>query len=450
MSFDLNIGNYTRSELIEMFELPSNFDKNILEKKESKLIESIMNNKEINKETKVETIDFLTKAKNIILKTIEPEILSVQKKVEGILGELPPIQRKFEGLLSEIPSVQNKFQRVFNSLVETELKNTNLEDASEHMVQYREPTVSAPAHPVEFMPGVLNPIKKRVLRKALNIDSRFRDNYYSTAPTNFNVNLPLNIENVLMMQLNSIQLPLTYYTISRQYGNNFFTIKVALNDGSVATTVINIPNGNYIQTTIMDIINAQLFSAGPPFVFIKFQVNLTGPHTGSGQTLVGINSAVPGSSTVAYIELNFQADRNGLEDRNTPLPLKFGWMLGFRNGIYTGNLNYVSESVVDLSGPKYLFLVVDDYNKNVNNSFYSAFNSSILNKNILARIALPLPNFYLLNQDTFMLTSLPREYFGPVNLQTMTVQLLDEYGRIVDLNNMDFSFCLTLVTVYDV
>jgi len=49
-----------------------------------------------------------------------------------------------------------------------------------------------------------------------------------------------------------------------------------------------------------------------------------------------------------------------------------------------------------------------------------------------------------------MLTSLPREYFGPVNLQTMTVQLLDEYGRIVDLNNMDFSFCLTLVTVYDV
>ena len=158
MNFDLNIENYTGGELIEMFELPSNFDKNILEKKESKLIESIMNNKEINKETKVETIDFLTKAKNIILKTIEPEILSVQKKVEGILGELPPIQRKFEGLLSEIPSVQNKFQRVFNSLVETELKNTNLEDASEHMVQYREPTVSAPAHPVEFMPGVLNPI----------------------------------------------------------------------------------------------------------------------------------------------------------------------------------------------------------------------------------------------------------------------------------------------------
>jgi hypothetical protein len=32
----------------------------------------------------------------------------------------------------------------------------------------------------------------------------------------------------------------------------------------------------------------------------------------------------------------------------------------------------------------------------------------------------------------------------------MNIQLLDEYGRVVDLNNMDFSFCLTLVTAYDI
>jgi hypothetical protein len=44
MSFDLNINNYTRDELIQMFELPSNFDKNILEIKEVKLRESINNN----------------------------------------------------------------------------------------------------------------------------------------------------------------------------------------------------------------------------------------------------------------------------------------------------------------------------------------------------------------------------------------------------------------------
>jgi hypothetical protein len=45
MNFDLNINNYTRDELINMFELPLNFDKNILEIKEAKLKDSIINKK---------------------------------------------------------------------------------------------------------------------------------------------------------------------------------------------------------------------------------------------------------------------------------------------------------------------------------------------------------------------------------------------------------------------
>jgi hypothetical protein len=32
----------------------------------------------------------------------------------------------------------------------------------------------------------------------------------------------------------------------------------------------------------------------------------------------------------------------------------------------------------------------------------------------------------------------------------MNIQLLDEYGRILDINNMDYSFCLTFKTVYDI
>ena len=45
MSFDLNIDNYTRGELIEMFELPEKFDRNIVEIKEAKLRDNIINNK---------------------------------------------------------------------------------------------------------------------------------------------------------------------------------------------------------------------------------------------------------------------------------------------------------------------------------------------------------------------------------------------------------------------
>ena len=410
MNFDLNIENYTRDELIQMFELPLNFDKNILEIKQAKLRDSIFNNKEINKDTQTKTIQFLIKAKNIILNENQPHSSNLQKKIEDF----------------------------YNSSYE--LKTSQLEDKEEHMVQVRPQKPYLSSYPSEFFPGVINPIKKRTIKKNLNIDSKFRENYFSNPSSNFNFNLPVNINDVLQMQLASIELPTTYYVVSKQYGNNFFSITV-----NTSTTVINIPDGNYDQITMMDAINNQLLLAGAPFNAVSFVINLTNATTGSGQTLVGFNDL----SGNTVLTLNFQADRNGIDDRNTPLPLKFGWIIGFRNGVYTNNLNYVSEGVVDVTGPKYMFLAIDDYKNNVNNNFYSAFNSSILNKNILARISLQANTFNVLEQNNLNLVTTPREYFGPVDIQILNVQLLDEYGRIVDLNNMDFSFCLTLTTVYD-
>ena len=117
--------------------------------------------------------------------------------------------------------------------------------------------------------------------------------------------------------------------------------------------------------------------------------------------------------------------------------------------VYENNLNYVSEGVVDLLGPRYLYLVVDDFNNNVNNNFYSAFNSSILNKNILARISLQAATFNIFTENNLSIVTTPRQYFGPVKIQNINVQLLDEYGRVIDLNNMDYSFSLTFQTVYD-
>jgi hypothetical protein len=310
------------------------------------------------------------------------------------------------------------------------------------MVQIRPEKPYLSSFPSEFFPGVINPLKKRTVKKNLNIDTRFRENYYTSPSTNFNFNLPINMNDVVQMQLAAIELPTTYYVVSKQYGNNFFTITV-----NSITTVINIPDGNYDQRTIIDVINNQLLLAGSPFNQVNFVVNLVTNSliSGSGQIIVGFSDLSGNTS----LELNFQADKNGNYDANTPLPLKFGWFLGFRNGIYVNNLNYVSEGVLDITGPKYFFLVVDDYNNSVNNNFYSAFNSSILNKNILARISLQSNTFNVLEQSNLTLITTPREYFGPVNIQTVNIQLLDEYGRIVDLNNMDFSFCVTLTTVYD-
>jgi len=414
MNFDLNIDNYTRDELIEMFELPSKFDTNIVEIKEARLRDNIVNNHQISKETKVQTLNFLTKAKNIILN-----------------NNYTPTQKIQNNTLQKLEDFYN---------TSYELKTSKLDDPEEHMVQIIENKPYLSSYPSEFFPGIINPIKKRTIRKILNIDSKFRDNYYTSPATNFNIQLPLNINDVLQMQLSAIELPTSYYVVSKQYNNNYLNITV-----NNSTKIITIPDGNYIQTTIMDIINTELFNAGPPFSYVSFIINLTNTETGTGQTLVGPN----GTGVVTNIELDFQKDKVGNEDRGTPLPLKFGWLLGFRNGLYVGNVNYVSEGIVNLTGPRYLYLVVDDYNNSVNNSFYSAFNSSILNKNILARISIQANNFNILEQNNLTIVTTPREYFGPINLYAMNIQLLDEYGRIVDLNNMDFSFCLTLVTVYD-
>ena len=413
MNFDLNIENYTTSELAEMFELPTNYDKNIIEIKETKLKDSIINNKEITKETQSNTLNFLIKAKNILI----------------------------NGQHSQPTKIQEQITEFYNSSYE--LKPSKLEDTNEHMVQVRSEKPYLSSFPSEYFPGIINPLKKRTIRKNLNIDTRFRENYYSSPSTNFNVVLPINMNNVLSMQLSAIEIPTTYYSVSKQYNNNFFNVTLtATND----TKLITVTEGNYTIDGITNAINSALTLLGGDFANILFTVNINIAN-GSGQMMVGIDSSYVGP-TIEF-DLNFQADKSGIDDRNTPLPLKLGWMLGFRNGIYTNNQNYVSEGIIDMSGPRYMYLVIDDHNNNVNNSFYSAFNSSLLNKNILARISIQSGLFSIFSENNLNLITTPREYFGPVNLQNLNIQLLDEYGRTVDLNNMDYSFCLTLATVYD-
>ena len=190
MNFDLNIENYNKDELIEMFELPSNFDRNIVEIKEARLKDSIINNKEINKETQVKTLNFLMKAKNIILNDSQP---------------------------SKNTTLQEKIEDFYNSSYE--LKTSKLEDREEHMVQVRPEKPYLSSFPSEFFPGVINPIKKRTIKKNLNIDTKFRENYYTSSASNFNFTLPINMNDVLQMQLASIELPTTYYAVSKQILN---------------------------------------------------------------------------------------------------------------------------------------------------------------------------------------------------------------------------------------
>ena len=422
-NFDTNINSYTRDELIDMFNLPKTFNKKMVEDKEQLLRDTILNNNSIPHPTREATLQFLSRAKSVILS----------------------IANKANEDLSLVKTVLSNVNNSDYSLVDSKLSST-----TEHMVQSRPEKGYTSSYPGEYFGGIINPLKKRTLIRNLNIDSRFRENYYSTIASNYNINLPIVINDVLDMQLAAIELPTTFYVISKQSGNNYFWVTLINNDGTFKE-IVSVPDGNYTQLTIYSIINKELLNLATinaDFGTIVFSINLSSATTGSAQTIVGFNGS---QSSGAQLQLDFQANINGIPDKGTPLPLKFGWNLGFRNGIYIGNTNYVSEGLLDLTGPRYVYLVVDDFNNNVNNGFYNAvFNNSILNKNILARISLQSNTLNILEKDNFNIITYPRTYLGPVDVQKLQIQLLDEYGRILYLNNMDFSFCLKFTVVYDI
>jgi hypothetical protein len=422
-TFDLNIKNYTIKELEDLFELPSNYDETIIEIQETKLRQNIINDRSIISVTKNNTLDFINKVKKTL--------------TENLKTKLTPS--------TNVGRLAKNWENIYN--ISKTLESSDVINAGSTNIIKRNVTPYGQSYPSEFYQGTINPLNKRILRQNINIDTRFRDNYYTTTSSNFHVDLPLKLSEVVSLQLSAFELPTTFYVISQVFGNNFFVLEIPGEE----PLVITIPDGNYDYLALQTYINNFLSNIAPAaYNVIQFIADAntplgSGPQGGSGKMIVGLTAA----ATISSFSINFVTDRYGNEDRQTPLPMKLGWLMGFRDGYYENNTTYVSEGIINLLGPRYIYLVVDDFNNSVLDGFYGTFTSSILNKNILARISLQGSVFNYLSKDNFNLLTTPRQYFGPVDIQKLQIQLLDEYGRILNLNNMDYSFCLTFQTVYD-
>jgi hypothetical protein len=426
-NFDLNIANYKIEELEQILELPTNYDESTIEMKETQLRQNILNDKTVPPNIKTNTLNFITDVK----KKLTINVQAQRNKTQA----------------SNISSLSKTYQNVYN-LDKTLQPSDTISGGSTFIIK-QPPTAYGQSSPSEFYQGVINPLNKRILRQNINIDTRFRENYYTTQSSNFHLDLPIRLTQVVSLQLSAFEMPTTFYSVSSAFGNNFFVLEIA-NPG-VDPLIVIIPDGNYDYLSFTDYINNFLQNQTVNILYkdIGFIIDANTPvgagSGGTGRMIVGVASG----STITSFSINFQTDRYGNEDRQQPLPLKCGWIMGFREGFYVNNVSYVSEGLIDLFGIKYIYLVIDDFNKSVNDGFYAAFTSSILNKNILARICLQGSVFNLLSQNNFNLITTPRQYFGPVDIQKLQIQLLDEYGRILNLNNMDYSFCLTFQTIYD-
>jgi len=305
----------------------------------------------------------------------------------------------------------------------------------------------------EYPRGIINPLAKRSVNTTVNIDSRFRDNYYGTTSSNFNVTLPTKIKKVVEMQLSEIEMPCSFHSISAHYGNNYFWI-----DGSgtgVDPKCIVVPDGNYSGSDLAGFVNEEFNRQG--ITGIKMLYDLNDNNSGSGRMIISRDISA-GTVDENSFRLNFSAPidtTNSLTsfntvDNSTPLQLKLGWLLGYRYPRYINNSVYVSDGIYDTQSPRYIYLVVDDFNNNSHNSLIAAFNSSILSNHILARVSLKQGENNLSNNDYGLAAAPPtRTYFGPVDIQRLKIQFLDDYGRVLDMNNMDISVAINLKCLVD-
>jgi hypothetical protein len=94
-----------------------------------------------------------------------------------------------------------------------------------------------------------------------------------------------------------------------------------------------------------------------------------------------------------------------------------------------------------------LYIVVDEFSRGNQSSFVSPLPSSLINKNILARISIDYRKYdfgdiIVGNQFNGVLLSDNRSYTGKTDLQKLNVQIVNEWGIPVNLNGLDFSFTI--------
>ena len=291
----------------------------------------------------------------------------------------------------------------------------------------------------QYPPGYINPINVKTIKKVLNIDTKFRSPYYSTLSTDLHFDLPETFNRVVNLQLSSFEIPLTAYAVNSH--NSCFTID---------NSNVDISYGNYTtpftaqiyadsSTNIVTMINNAI--GEHPVVDVSYAID---PVSGKSKFTTGAENHT----------IFFNQDCSGNPDLDTPLPLKLGWLLGFRAGSYNlaAGGSITSEGIATLASPKYIYICINDFTNAGNNNFVAAFSESTLSPYIIARVQyqdlvqkMGVFNFGV-DDDTLHAT---REYFGPVDIQKLHLQLLDEYGRVLDLNNMDWSCTLTFDILYD-
>jgi hypothetical protein len=284
---------------------------------------------------------------------------------------------------------------------------------------------------------------------------------------NYNVTLPERINDIKKMTVKSVELPMTMYNISAALGNNYFKITNAQPvSNQYNSTMITLRDGTYTMASLQSEIVYQItnltnvIGSGP-----ANQLNYLRYKIENNKSVFFRETILDDERRVINIDLiiDFAIDKYGNFDKYN-FKSKLGWLLGYRDTTYTIKNIYtiladaneetsnqyiyeVSDTIIDLNGSKYLYLAIDEFSKSNPNSFVTPLPTSLINKSIIARIALDKTNYSFnsilpANMYNGLLISDVRTYTGKIDVQKLNLQLLNDFGNPISLNGMDFSLCL--------
>ncbi|MFY7728059.1 MAG: hypothetical protein ACOVRN_00930 [Flavobacterium sp.] len=442
--FDFNIQHYNLRELESFLTLPPTYTFNDIHQTCGRMNAIIADNKQYDQTYKVRLGRFLEHAKIVLVKHLKEQAEQESKDALNTYDQLL-VKTDESHTVNQTSTVYGG--HTFTMVPET----TSLND----VINPDKRLNAIETYPTNVARSHLNTVKRKTIFQTIVLNTLFREDYFGTSSTDFTIVLPYYFKNVLSLRLSSLQLPNVIYAISRYNSNNTFYIQ---EDNTDVSGIIQIPDGNYetIQVfadVLQTEINAQLHITPDRFV-VYYDVhsgkltitNTTNPFTMLFSTPT---QTVIGTCNKKYEPTDGQRKQSCVDIEQ--IYKRLGWIMGYRDEVYTGGQSYTTEAVYNgAMTPNYLYFVLNDYNNSQAQNVFGMYSKSIIGDNILGMIPVTSQSHLVNVTNGSDFIERKREYFGPVRIQRLKVELLNQYGDVIDLNNMDYCFSLELEIGYDI
>ena len=261
---------------------------------------------------------------------------------------------------------------------------------NQHNQMKREQIATTDTFDLPVKQDSLNPNLKNTINRFINLDSQFRQytNGIDSTSTDYTCDLSDTLKNALSISLYSYQIPFSWYAIDTAYGNTCFWIVDSNTNNAIP---ISVPPGNYIQTGFVTQLNTSFQQAGFTTPIVPGYVSPNNPvyynsnsgiitlflHGGIYTDPTDITNTFHITTATSIVFYDFtgvlQCNVSCVSNNNHYFNNTLGWLMGYKLPYLSVDASgNTASSVLDLNGPKYLILVLDDYNQNhVNNSLVS-------------------------------------------------------------------------------